>query len=98
MATLLKADGSTRNITERLTLATMQRVVGGYIELVTIGGTPDRRDMLVVDEEGLLKQKPINQAATALYRGTPARHNGVIVGDAIRCTCTHIGTERETYE
>lgn len=98
MATLLKADGSSAAIDSPLTLKRMQQLVGGDVEIVTIGGSPARRDVLIVDESGLLKEKPINDAATALYRGTPARHAGLIVGDAIRCVCTNMGHDSEAYE
>lgn len=93
MATLLKADGSQLTITERLTLATMQKLVGGYIEMVRLGGN----EYLVVNEEGLLDGLPLNVVATALYQGIPRRHDGVIVGDAIHCAVTNIGLETETF-
>lgn len=98
MAELLKADGTVHPITETLQLHSMQRLVGGYIEVVTIGGTPGRLEALIVDEEGLLKHKPLNEAATRLYRGEPPRHDGVIVGDAVRCVIVNAGLESETYE
>lgn len=98
MARLLRTDGIVTEITERLTLPVMQRLVGGYIEMVKIGGTFDRQELLIVDEDGHAKQKPLNQAATSLYRGTPAKHDGVIVGDAIRCICTNMGRTSEAYE
>jgi hypothetical protein len=98
MATLLRTDGTQQAITEPLTLKSMQRLVGGYIEFVRIGGTPQRSEFLIVDEEGLLKKKSINEVATALYRGDPPRHSGLIVGDAIRCMVTSVGLEDEAYE
>lgn len=64
------------------TLEELQSFVGGYIEIVPIGST----HLLVIDEEGKLKGKPINEAATL-----HARRNGciapddVIVGDALFC-------------
>jgi hypothetical protein len=96
MATLLKTDGTARDISGSLTLTRMQHLVGGYIEVVRIDGGAGA--ILVVDEEGLLKQKPLNVTATRLYRGTPPRHTGVIVGDVIQCVCRHMGTDEETYE
>jgi Domain of unknown function (DUF3846) len=97
MATLLKANGTEQPIADRLTLPVMQKLVGGFVEFVTIGGTPDARELLIVNETGLLDGLPPNVAATVLYRGTPPRHDGVIVGDAIRCVCTHMGHDNETY-
>lgn len=98
MATFLRADGATVAITEPLTLTSMQRLVGGYIEFVMIGGARGRREVLIVDEEGLLKNKPLNLRATKLYRGEPERHSGVIVGDVIRCVVLNEGQESEAYE
>jgi hypothetical protein len=96
--TLIKADGTSCAIDTALTLGEMQRLVGGYVEFVTIGGTPDRRELLIVDEEGLLKNKAVNWTATRLYRGNPPRHAGVIVGNVVQCHCLNIGTEEESYE
>jgi hypothetical protein len=93
MAQLLCPDGSTKTINGPLTLENMQLLVGGYVEFVRIS----TGELLVIDEEGLLKEKPLNEQATALYRGTPPRHMGVIVGDAIRCVCTGMGTSQERY-
>lgn len=97
MATLIKVDHTSTPIDVPLTLEHMQKLVGGYVEFVTIGGSPERRELLIVDEEGLLKRKPVNVEATLLYQGTPPRHQGVIVGDAIRCVCTNMGQESEAY-
>jgi hypothetical protein len=91
MARLLKVDGTSAVIDRPLTLAVMQELVGGYIEVVTIGGRPNRRELLIVDEEGLLKGKPFNPTATGLYRG-------IIVGDAIHCVCVDMGLDTESYE
>jgi len=58
------------------TLEQAQKVVGGYVELVDL----EKYGCLLVDEEGLLKRKPINHLATKLYNKL---FDGVIVGDAI---------------
>jgi len=58
------------------TLEEAQKVVGGYVELVDL----ERLGCLLVDEEGRLKRKPINEQATKLYNQL---FDGVIVGDAI---------------
>jgi hypothetical protein len=66
MATLYRTDGTTETVTPaggHWTLEELQTLVGGYIE---IGGTVDGRFM-VLDEEGKLKHKPLNVAATRLY-------------------------------
>lgn len=99
MATLLKSDGTRETIAEPLTLESMQRLVGGYIEFVTLSGSPGRREILIVNEEGLLKDLPRNPAATQLYRNTRvAIGSGDIVGDVIHCFVTNEGAEHEAYE
>jgi Domain of unknown function (DUF3846) len=96
MATIIRADG-TREVLDAprtgLTLEQMQRAVGGFIEIVTVGGTWDRREILIVDEEGRLKGKPVNAYGTARYRGTPPRHAEVIVGDVIEAVLWNPGSE-----
>jgi len=56
---------------EKPTLKECQEFVGGYIEIVRYGNK-----QIVVDEEGLLKGKPINVDATE-------EANRTIVGDAM---------------
>ena len=53
-----------------------QKAVGGYVELVDL----ENLGCLLVDEEGKLKRKPINEQATKLYNQL---FDGVIVGDVI---------------
>lgn len=62
---------------DKPTLKEMQTAVGGLIEIVRIPLGPEF--IMIVDEEGLLKDKPINLIACSQYP------NGVtpIVGDAI---------------
>jgi len=58
---------------EKPTLEECQKFVGGYIEIVE---SLDRKKQIIVDEEGLLKSKPINKDASK-EAGIP------IVGDAM---------------
>ena len=47
---------------EKPTLEQAQAIVGGWIEMITVG------DMQVLfDEEGLLKQLPINEKASEMF-------------------------------
>lgn len=55
----------------------LQQLVGGYIELVRPAGLVPPF-VMVVDEEGLLKDKPENRIASYLYGG-----RAPIVGDVI---------------
>jgi hypothetical protein len=98
MAMLITRHGTTLPIREPLTLDAMQRLVDGHIEILVLGGPPERRRVLISDGQGMVKQKPINFAATRLYRGEPARHRGVIVGDAIVAVLCNAGHDHETFE
>ena len=73
MATLIKIDGTIETLTNT-NLDTLQKAVGGYIEIVNL---PNGR-LLVVDEEGLLKKKDINIKASTMY-------GNVVVGDVVLC-------------
>lgn len=63
-----------------LKLQVLQDLVGGYIETVLVRMKPEEGvwPLLIVDEEGRLKGKPLNTAATLL-----ADVDHSIVGDAV---------------
>lgn len=66
---------------EELELEKLQKIVGGFIEIVN---TRFRTDLtMVVDDEGLLKNKPLNPYATLLYGGVLSGAH--IAGDAVLC-------------
>jgi hypothetical protein len=78
--TILRADGTTEKFGfegVEPSLKEMQEVVGGLIDLVHLNGGMS----LVVNDEGLVYNMPLNRGATSLYMahggGTP------LVGDAI---------------
>ena len=80
MATFLRTDGTTETLQPpngiNWNLEELQTLVGGYIEVTsTIDGK-----YLVLDEEGKLKHKPLNRAATMIYKHG---RRDPIVGDAI---------------
>jgi len=72
MATLIKTDGSVVEDYDVSSLEKLQQAVGGYIEIVTI----DNKMCLVVNEESLLMELPVNNWASS-YSGQ------LIVGDVI---------------
>jgi len=75
---VIKTDGTIQPFdyaAKKPTLKEMQAVVGGLIEIVRI---PLVDFFMIVDEEGLLKEKEINWHGCTQYRGTTP-----IVGDAI---------------
>jgi hypothetical protein len=88
MATWIKADGTTvtvRSKARRWSLAELQMLVGGDIEYMP-GVAPL---VMVMDEGGRQRQKPVNQLATILVRerlaeiGQPLRYVPTIVGDVV---------------
>lgn len=97
MATLIPADGSAPRFVEpaggrsMFTLAELQALVGGYIELVRVpfrvaAGTL----VLFCNEDGKRLQLPVNRYATALMR-VALQPNDVLVGDVVLCTPTEAG-------
>lgn len=81
MAHLIFADGGAANEInpegEFFTLKELQDLVGGYIERVVYSARPGvEAGVMIVDEEGLLKQYPPNNSASFLAGQT-------IVGDVV---------------
>ena len=75
---LIRADGTEREVDGRLTLESLQHLVGGYVQHVRL---PDGRH-LFCDEDGIMHRKPTNEKATALWY--PAHQ--VVVGDVLILT------------
>lgn len=76
-ATIIRVDGTEEQLDHKPTLEEAQKIVGGWIELVKVGGSKT----LVVDEEGKLKNKPTNKVITNIY-GSEI-YGGYIVGNVI---------------
>lgn len=80
---ILKADGSFEHRPPAngrdYTLGELQKIVGGYVEIIK---TP-RGMFMVIDEEGKLNEKPVNIAATEIFRGLGV--DDVVVGDVLYC-------------
>mgnify|MGYP002622197616 CR=1 FL=1 len=87
MAQWIKTDGTTIEVEPKngtdFSLDELQGFVGGYIEVLLCG---DR--YLVCDEEGKLKNKPLNMAATMI--ADEYYKNDCIVGDALICNLNQI--------
>ena len=73
MTTLKKIE----NKNDNPTLSDAQKFVGGYVEVVKV-----RDGILIIDEEGKLKDKPVNEVASKMY-ADPHGDQDIIVGDAI---------------
>lgn len=89
-AAILKADGTSFVVTPEngtdFNLDELQKIVGGYIEIVPIYATwrmfgSDK--IMVVNEEGKLNGLPFNPSATLLVRA--AGIDDFIVGDVLVC-------------
>jgi len=75
-ATIILASGEVKALDHRPTLKEAQEIVGGYIELVKVKGAT-----LVVDEDGKMKNRPLNEVITKIYG--PEIYGRIIVGDVI---------------
>jgi hypothetical protein len=58
-------------------LSEAQKFVGGYVEVVQVND-----GILIIDEEGKLKDKPVNEVASKMYADKYGDAD-IIVGDAI---------------
>jgi len=76
-ATVYRLDGTTELLDHRPTLEESRKIIDGWIELIKVG----RTTTLVVDEEGRIKDKPVNREITAMYGH--CTYGGYIVGDVI---------------
>lgn len=77
MAKVIKVDNTEYDLFD-VSLESLQKAVGGWIQIVP---TNDGR-LLVLDEEGKLKDKNVNRKGTQLTRGVVADHD-LIVGDVV---------------
>ena len=58
-------------------LSEAQKFVGGWVEVVQVND-----GILIIDEEGKLKDKPVNEVASKMYADKYGDED-IIVGDAI---------------
>ena len=75
MAKVIQVDGTTYEL-EEPTLQNLQKVVGGYVEVLNLGSGK----YMVVNEEGLLQKLPPNPSASKLWG------RGIIVGNVVICS------------
>lgn len=91
MALCIKTDGTQqlrRPVRgDTFTLAELQEIVGGYIEMVWVHADEDR--LMVLNEDGKRLELAVNCVATALYHGAGGALDDYIVGDVL------VGTRRE---
>lgn len=77
MAKIIKVDGTESELQD-VSLESLKKAVGGWIQIVP---TNDGR-LLILDEEGKLKDKPVNMKGTKLTRGIVDDYD-LIVGDVV---------------
>lgn len=88
MATLIKADGTQTEIQPQngtdFSLEELQKNVDGYIQVIYLHNQED--EILVINENGKIQQRPLNPAATelALFNRAIFRYD-CIVGDVVLC-------------
>jgi hypothetical protein len=89
MATLIKASGAQEEIKpisgNSFTLAEIQEHVGGYFEMQRMANGK----LMLMDEDGKMKQKPINREASILLFGNRAGIVDFVVGNVL------VGTKKE---
>lgn len=88
MATLIKSNGEESYVEPKngheFTLEELQGLVGGYIEMVPLSG-----QIIVCDEEGLLKGLPVNKRATIVARALGWSGDS-FVGNVVICDKKYI--------
>ena len=83
-AAIVMASGEVQHLSHRkkIKLEFAQEIVGGWVEMLKISAT----HIMLCDDEGLLKNKPTNSAATALAHDAGLLHpHGRIAGNVIIC-------------
>ncbi len=67
LAVMIRSDGTveTVEVGEEITLRRLQELVGGYIETVSPRFPVSDKLVMLCDEEGKLKEKPVSELATA---------------------------------
>ena len=66
-------------------LEEIQKIIDGYMECVYL----PKGLIMIVDEEGKIKNKPVNYAATAIFQAKYGKTD-VIVGDVLLCKTNQI--------
>lgn len=93
MGMIVRSNGSMEVVEPKngiyFSLEEMQKIVGGHIEICEVHDDIkkdiDEPVMMVIDEEGKLKSKPVNWSATAIYKYSMVGDVlvDVVVGDVL---------------
>lgn len=104
MATLIKASGPPVYIAPAngigFSLAELQALVGGYIEIVRAPYVVGQETALylVVNEDGKRLELPPNPVATVLYHQAGGRPDDIVVGDVVLATLAELDEPDEEDE
>lgn len=94
MATLLRTDGSEQEVQpangKSFTLAEMQSLVDGFIEILDVG-----EGVMVLNEEAKIHDLPFNARATAIARPFLFWFDSGICGDVLVCKHSEAGYQVE---
>ena len=82
MATIYRPGNGEPELLLDVSLRSLQKVVGGYIETITLEPTGE---VLVVNEEGKLIGLALNERATWLLQFAGAAPHDCVVGPAVLC-------------
>lgn len=90
MAKFIKVDGSEIQVVPKngktFTGEELREYVGGWLEMIRLPS----QEWLVLDEEGKLKGKPVNQRGTLLGRACGTNPCDQVVGDILICSVSEI--------
>lgn len=89
MATVIRVDGTRAKLADT-ELATLQLAVGGYIEVLYLPA----KMVLIINEDGISLDLPINPVATSLCVGLVYMAGG-IRGDAVLCEASELRKDDE---
>lgn len=91
MALIYRASGDVENVEPKngtdFQLEELKAIVGGWIEIKFL--SDDKGRVMVLNEEGKLRNLPYNERATMLYRKFVYEHD-FIVGDVLICDKSQI--------
>ena len=89
MAKIIKANGEKIEVSPNngndFKLEELQSIVDGYIEIVWM----PNNEIMVVNEDGKLRDLPVNQEATKIYQEIFG-FNDMIVGDVLLCNANQV--------
>lgn len=97
-ALIVQPDGSAEIRDIDPTLDTLKELVGGWLEAIHPGDVSHGLWHAYIDEEGKLKQLPVNEAGTAFAHSIGWPHGDVLVGPVVFLGSGGTGEDRGAEE